>query len=152
MKTLKPLLNESQIKIAPLPLWGDYDGVMLYLMHETNFGNAQGGYKFRKIVLSAYHPERLMHDKPGGFYITQREKVVAAASAMAGVRFIPGYYAQKLWYRIVPSKNLRSLETILKQQDQARIVKALSLSTTQIPGTVLEDQSRNDDDDDCQEE
>jgi hypothetical protein len=116
-KAMQLLVTDSKVQITPLPLWGDYTGVVLYLLHEDNFDNAQEGYTFRRAALSAYHPQRLFYDTANGAFVTLQEKIVAAAAAMAGMNHIPGYYVNRLWNTVIPSQKQRRVEAILIKRD-----------------------------------
>ena len=115
-KAMYPILADPEVKITPLPLWGEYTGVILYLLREENFDNAQEGYNIRRLILSAHHPQRLFYEPANGSFATQQEKTLAAAAAMTGVGHIPGYYRNRLWAAITPSMKRRYAETILLKQ------------------------------------
>ena len=48
-------------KYTPLPLWGPFEGVILFLAREGNYRNADSRYKFRRTVLFVSHPQSLLH-------------------------------------------------------------------------------------------
>ena len=41
----------ATMEMTLLPLWGEYYGLFLGLLHKTNFSNKQDGYRFRKVIL-----------------------------------------------------------------------------------------------------
>ena len=120
LKAARAIMTDRNLKTTPLPLWGEYSGIILILLHETNFQNAQQEYKFRRIMVFAYHPQRLFHDHINCRYVVHQEKTLALAAAMTGVRHLPNYYKNKLWLIVRPSFKQRHLEAILgKQRAQA---------------------------------
>lgn len=56
LKAARAIMTDRNLKTTPLPLWGEYSGIIFILLHETNFQNAQQEYKFRRIMVFAYHP------------------------------------------------------------------------------------------------
>jgi hypothetical protein len=55
-KAMQSLVTDPEVEMILLPLWGGFTGVILYLLHEEYFDNAQEGYKFRRAILSGCHP------------------------------------------------------------------------------------------------
>lgn len=120
LKTVRAIMTDQNFETTPLPLWGEYSGIILILLHETNFQNAQQEYKFRRIMVFAYHPQRLLNDHINGRYVVHQDKALALAAAMTGVRYLPNYYKNKLWLTVQPPSGQRHLEAILgKQRAQA---------------------------------
>jgi len=57
-KQVKERMLKKQIgKFDYLPLWGEYEDVSIILDYESNYSNAQQGYKYRRIVIFATHPQ-----------------------------------------------------------------------------------------------
>ena len=46
-----------------LPLWGQFSGVTMVLVQEDNFHNAEEGFRFRKAMLWATHPQRFFYEQ-----------------------------------------------------------------------------------------
>lgn len=45
------------VNVTALPLWGAYAGLVILLIHEDNFRNAQKEYRFRRVMICAKHPQ-----------------------------------------------------------------------------------------------
>ena len=114
-KAIRAIMTDPEVKMTPLPLWGEYSGMILLLIHEENFRNAQDRYKFRKIMVRAYHPQRLFVDPVDGQYVCYQEQAITVAAAMARVHHIPNYYREKLWLLVRPPSVQRHLEAILRR-------------------------------------
>src|SRR5271155_4318262 len=102
-----------EIKLTPLPLWNEYAGIIIHFIHETSFRNAQNGYKFRRVIVFAHHPQKSFHDTIGGPFIVHQERSIAVAASMAGVEHIPNYYQHKLWNKIGLSTHKRHEHMVL---------------------------------------
>lgn len=68
-KAANAILLDPQVKSAPMPLWGEYSGIILFLLHEEIFQNAEQGHKFRRALIYARHPQNLFFEKAGSAYL-----------------------------------------------------------------------------------
>jgi hypothetical protein len=136
-KVQKRILQQQEIDI--LPLWGEFEGVLLLLAHETSYGNQDIRYKLRRVMLIACHPQHMYYHSAGDSISIRQEKTLAVAVLMTGDRNIPwiqGYYSKKLWLRLVPNTvrlrrelqvnevirklNLTHSPTILKEDEMSK--------------------------------
>src|SRR2546423_1859777 len=118
------------MKKTVLPLWGEYSGLVLLLIHEESCRNAQPGLMFRKILVLGHHPQRLFYEHIGSHYLVHQEKMAAAAAAMAGVHHVPSYYSDRLWQTIRPPSKQRHMETVLGKQSARAIAAAMEAART----------------------
>lgn len=108
-KALRAIMADSTIKTTPLPLWDEHSGVILHLVHEESFWNAQAGFRFRKILIFVHHPQYLFYARKGDLTLIYQDKALTVAAAIAGVRHIPDYYPDKLFPKIWPQAQERHL-------------------------------------------
>jgi hypothetical protein len=66
---------------TPLPLWGEFEGVLLLLLEESNFRNAQEGYRFRKVIVCVAHPQHLFYQTAGSHRLWEQERSTSVAAA-----------------------------------------------------------------------
>lgn len=92
-------------KFEILPLWGDFEGVVLLLALESSYGNADPQYRLRRIMLAASHPQHLFYQSRGNATALGRDKVMKAADLMVcgAVPWVDRYFADKLWMSCVLS-------------------------------------------------
>ncbi|OCK94929.1 uncharacterized protein K441DRAFT_677154 [Cenococcum geophilum 1.58] len=114
-KATDAILTDPEVRTTPLPLWGQYSGMILILIHESNFRNSQSQYEFRKIMVCAFHPQRLFTDPADGVFACHQEQALSVAAAMARVYHIPNYYKKKLWPLVQPASTQRHLDAILQR-------------------------------------
>lgn len=93
------------MEVSLLPLWGEYHGLFLGLLHETNFSNKQDGYRFRKVILFASHPQHLFYEKKQSDTLTRQDLTLKAAVSMADptIQFDPEYHQLRKWRLCTPS-------------------------------------------------
>ncbi|KAL7959101.1 hypothetical protein V8C34DRAFT_323368 [Trichoderma compactum] len=89
-----------------MPLWGDFEGVVLLLALEFSYGNADPRYRFRRIMLAASHPQHMFYQSRGNVTALRQDKVMKAAALMVcgAVPWVDGYFSDKLWMSRVPSR------------------------------------------------
>jgi len=95
----------ATMEVTLLPLWGEYYGLFLGLLHETNFSNKQDGYRFRKVILFASHPQHLFYEKRQSHTLTRQDLTLKAAVSMADptIQFDPEYHQLRKWHLHTPS-------------------------------------------------
>ena len=116
-KVEKALICDAELKMTPLHLWGEYSGIILHLLHETNFRNAQADYVFRKICILAHHPQRLFFDPRYGPFVTYQDKVMTLAASMARVQHDKGYFTEKRFNKHGTSSHKRHEDMVLSRSD-----------------------------------
>ena len=109
-KCFKSLI--SKVKFTTLPLWGQYAGIILHLIHEENFQNAQEGYKYRKVVMFAHHPQHLFYASAAHPTLIHQEKILTIAAAIAGVQHHKDYYANRMFLRKWPEFHQRHFDAV----------------------------------------
>jgi hypothetical protein len=84
-----------------LPLWGDYDGILLGLIPEHLFHNAQEPYEYRKAVLFAAHPQFMFGQKSNNVWLKRQDYITKAAVLMADpeVEFNDRYYQSRTFMK-----------------------------------------------------
>jgi hypothetical protein len=112
-KAFKAIITDPNIKTTPLPLWGEFSGVLIHIVHKESFRNAQAGFKYRKIVIFAHHPQHLFWARRGDSRLIHQDKIPTVAAAITGVRHTRNYYTDRLFPRKWPSAQRRHLQTIL---------------------------------------
>ena len=98
-------------KITAIPLWGSFANIVLYFVHEDNFGNKQPGHCFRIVLLFATHPQRMFYEREGGEIAVRQDRILEAAVRIADatITFQADYYQAKRWREYVPSVNQLAL-------------------------------------------
>ena len=71
-------------EFTALPLWGPFEGVTLFLAHESNYRNADLRYRFRRICLLVLHPQRFFYEPKHSAIALWQDKIHIAASKMTG--------------------------------------------------------------------
>lgn len=97
------LVNIATMDYTVLPLWGELDGVFLFLVHESNFRNRDPRYKFRRVLLFASHPQHIFYQQAGIRITVQQDKIISTAVRVAGASGIPltiDYFQRKRWMRL----------------------------------------------------
>ena len=51
------------MKMTGIPLWGPFEGVFIFLLHEENLQNRDSNYIFRKVLLFAAHPQKMFYQQ-----------------------------------------------------------------------------------------
>jgi hypothetical protein len=118
----------------PLPLWGKFSGIVVFLALEMTCHNDQHGFTFRKILVPTYHPERLFYATIKCDTLVRQEKSINAAAARTGVVHIPKYYESRLWPNLSSPSKVRHMETVLGRENALAISAALKASKN-IPNT-----------------
>lgn len=83
----KRILQQQGIDI--LPLWGEYEGVLLLLAHEESYNNRDIRYKLRRVMLLACHPQYMYYQDATSPISLRQERTLVAAILMTGDRNIP---------------------------------------------------------------
>lgn len=85
------------MKTTVIPLWGHFQGVFLFLLHEVNFQNHDERYMFRKVLLFAAHPQHMFYQRRGFDHIQDRILEAAVLMADPSLNFNPNYFKHRLW-------------------------------------------------------
>ncbi|KKP03431.1 hypothetical protein THAR02_04460 [Trichoderma harzianum] len=107
-----------------LPLWGEFEGVILLLALESSYGNVDPRYRFRRIMLVASHPQHMFYQSRGNATALRQDKVMEAAALMvcSAVPWVDGYFSDKLWMSRVAShlqlQEIRLFGKILGKEDR----------------------------------
>lgn len=82
-----------------LPLWGALSHVFLFLVHESNFGNQDKSYRFRRVLLFACHPQRLYYEPIGSDLAQLQDSISLTATKIAqdGTPCTKDYFRNKKW-------------------------------------------------------
>jgi hypothetical protein len=88
-----------------LPLWGRFSGILLVLVYESNFNNAEEGFMFRKVIFFATHPQRMFYEREGSSVAVRQDLTFEAASCIADLKINMDlkYYQSKRWFSKVPT-------------------------------------------------
>lgn len=99
------MLSKGNHEYTALPLWGELQGILLVLSHESNYNNADERYKFRCAILFACHPQRLFYEPTDSIVPQKQDQLVYMASRMTRGRlpWIPNYFKERLWRSFMPS-------------------------------------------------
>ena len=89
------------MKTMTIPLWGRFQGVCLILLHEDNFQNQDSKSMFRKILLFAAHPQRMLYSRTGPGLNQNRTLEAAVLMADPSINFSPTYFQTRAWERVV---------------------------------------------------
>ncbi|KIM98509.1 hypothetical protein OIDMADRAFT_56866 [Oidiodendron maius Zn] len=105
-------------------LWGEYKGLKLVLVHETNYRNQDERYKIRRIVLMASHPQHIFYHSCSSYITKQQEMIIRAAALMVNnaVPFVENYFLEKKWHShilsVAQQMELRAFGQILAKKKQ----------------------------------
>ncbi|KIW25609.1 uncharacterized protein PV07_08775 [Cladophialophora immunda] len=112
-------------KFTALPLWGPFDGVTLFLAHESNYRNADLGHKFRRICLFVLHPQVFFYERKGSGIGELQDRIHIAAARMTDMPVREFYFREKQWkklsintFRAMVTKELASF---LKQHSESGV-------------------------------
>lgn len=99
-------LLESRV-FTFLPLWDEYDGVLVVLDRECTYRGPDVKYKFSRAFLFAKHPNYLMYQQKGNKVLIRQDVITKAAANMAGVGYLVklNFYRDKLWSRDNPQRS-----------------------------------------------
>jgi hypothetical protein len=102
-KVLNRILStrDNVYKFTALPLWGSFEGVTLFLAHESKYRNADLRYRFRRICLSVLHPQRFFYEPQHSAIALLQDKIHIAASKMTGMPVREFYFRRKEWTKLV---------------------------------------------------
>jgi hypothetical protein len=108
------IMTNPEVKYTVLPLWDYFSEVLLVLLHEENFRNAQKGYAFRRILVFAAHPQKMFYEQANSTLVVQQDKTLLVAAMMAGstISHIRDYCKKKLWLGSSPSFQIRLEQSI----------------------------------------
>ncbi|KEF53300.1 uncharacterized protein A1O9_10748 [Exophiala aquamarina CBS 119918] len=83
--------------IIVLPLWGALSDVFLFRVHESNFRNQDGTYRYREAILFGCHPQRLFYETVGSDIARLQDSITATATKIAqdGTPCIKNYFLEK---------------------------------------------------------
>jgi len=119
------MLQEQAFKVDVLPLWGEYEGICIFLDCESNYSNAQQGHQHRRIIVFVAHPQRFLYPREGE--CARQDKLLAVAAKISRTGFIERYYEDRKWRMIVPvnfptivRKNLFGTPSKQSQNDGGR--------------------------------
>ena len=94
------MLQEQAFKVDVLPLWGEYEGICIFLDCESNYSNAQQGHQYRRVTVLAIHPQRLFYSREGE--PARQDKFLTVTAKISRVNSIERYYEDQKWKAIVP--------------------------------------------------
>jgi hypothetical protein len=118
-KVLNRILStrDNAYKFTALPLWGPFEGVTLFLAHESKYRNADLRYRFRRICLSVLHPQRFFYEPKHSAIALLQDKIHIAASKMTGMPVREFYFRRKEWTKLVlnpfRAKAIKELGSVL---------------------------------------
>ena len=114
-------------------LWGEYEGLKLVLVHETNYRNHDERYKIRRIVLMASHPHHIFYHSRSSYITEQQEMIMRAAALMVNgaVPFVENYFLEKKWHSHI---------LIVAQQMELRAFGQILAKRKQIPNATIFDE------------
>lgn len=109
-KVQQRLLQTHDFEI--LPLWAEFEGLIVLLSRESNYGNADPLFSFRRIILTPCHPQHMFYQRRHSEVAVRQDKIMLAAARMAQRKdWIPGYYSEKKWYNCMAKSSVaRALE------------------------------------------
>lgn len=120
-------------KFTALPLWGPFEGVSLFLAHESNYRNADLRYKFRRICLFVLHPQVFFYEQKGSGLGELQDRIHIAAARMTDMPVREFYFREKEWrklsinaYRAMEIKDLTSFlkHHFESEVDAVQVVKS----------------------------
>lgn len=93
----------QRMKMTSIPLWGPFEGVFLFLLHEDNFQNQEKDYMFRKVLLFVTHPQRMLYlpKMDISAILQDRTLEVAVRITDPSIKFNPKYYQTRAWEYVV---------------------------------------------------
>lgn len=126
------------MKCYPLPLWGDFTGVNLFLVYESNFDNAEEGFKFRKVMFFASHPQHMFYQPKGGPQLVRQDLVLEAAYRTAGLKLDMDlhYHQERRWTSKTPTVHQ------LAQMKACQLTASLDLQD-QVPEEMLDNMEQD---------
>jgi len=86
-----------------LPLWDRFEGILLVMVHEQNFHNAEQHFKFRKVLLCVAHPQRMFYEQTKSLISIRQDLTMEVASLITGVNVDLEYYQLKRWPQKMPT-------------------------------------------------
>ncbi|KAF2664912.1 hypothetical protein BT63DRAFT_79303 [Microthyrium microscopicum] len=102
----------KRLRMTIIPLWERFEGLFLFLLHEGNFVNHSQDFMFRKVLVFAAHPQRLLYAAKGSTESVRQDKVLEIALQIAdpSIIFDPKYYQNREWEpHVKKAKNLRNV-------------------------------------------
>lgn len=84
-KVQERLLRNLKNQYTVLPLWGEFEGIFVFLSHKSNYGNTDPGYEFRRALFFATHPQRMFCETQGWPVTQIQDRIIAAAVRMAKI-------------------------------------------------------------------
>ncbi|KAL8896174.1 MAG: hypothetical protein Q9192_003224, partial [Flavoplaca navasiana] len=113
-----------------LPLWGRFSEILLVLVHESNFDNAEKAFLYRKVMLFATHPQRMFYEPKGSSVAIRQDLTFEAASYITDLKVSVDieYYQSKRWCvqmkanDLTQGLSLQDVETIF--EDHGTEIKA----------------------------
>ena len=67
-------------KFMALPIWGSFEGVILFLAHKLDYHNADLRYIFQRICLFVLHPQRFLYESKCSAATLLHDKIYMVAS------------------------------------------------------------------------
>ncbi|PCH05607.1 Hypothetical protein PENO1_021470 [Penicillium occitanis (nom. inval.)] len=129
-KVQSRLLQTQAIQI--LPLWGKFEGLILFLALEKGYSNQDSRFQLRRIMLMASHPQHIFYCARNSDTTLHQEKIMEAATLMTNnaVPWVDGYFTQKKWLRIIPG--------ILEKQEIKAFGEVLRRAQKMPPANISE--------------
>ena len=88
-----------------LPLWDRFSGILLILVNESNFNNAEKAFIYRRVMLFAKHPQYVFYKQRGSSVAVRQDLTFEAVFYITNLRVSVDieYYQSKRWYSKVPT-------------------------------------------------
>lgn len=131
------LLQDPRLEYIILPLWGRYEGILLLIILEKSFSNAQAGHYIRRLTLFSPHPQRFFYEKENSPLTIKQDLMMEAVEKMAGgcIELERGYWQARKWLR--SRTNLLLLKAI-KEAKPTEDDLAITSSIQDVPPVPLE--------------
>lgn len=115
-----------------LPLWGNFEGLILFLALEKGYSNKDPRFQLRRIMLMAGHPQHIFYCARNSDTTLHQEKIMEAATLMTNnaVPWVDGYFTQKIWLCIIPG--------ILEKQEIKAFGEVLRRAQKMPPANISE--------------
>lgn len=115
-----------------LPLWGDFEGVVLILAHEKDYCNGDTQFRLRRVMLMACHPQHMFYQPKGSAVAIRQDKTMVAAALMVRncVPLVKNYFAEKKWFPNIPS--------LLRNREIRALGHIVARAHRMPPATILE--------------
>ena len=107
------IMRNPNYDLTILPLWDTLDGYFIAIDHENNYHNADEGFRARRILVFAAHPQRLFYEPIQSERSKNQDLITFIATCMAATGLIckDQYYANRLWRQNMRECFLRAIAT-----------------------------------------